>query len=132
MSILETIKNEAALIKLEIRSGGDTREYHHVDLKETLIRLGYAQHSDKMRTEQHAYRAGHSSISALHTVVHRIEKQLQQGGFLIGTFLDIEGAFNNTPHEVVCAEATRRGFPVKLVKWIQGMLGRQVTTSLGT
>ena len=28
MSILGIIKNEAALIKLEIRSGGDAREYH--------------------------------------------------------------------------------------------------------
>ncbi|KAG5335162.1 TDRKH protein, partial [Acromyrmex charruanus] len=37
MSILGTIKNEAALIKLEIRSGGDAHEYHQIDMKETLI-----------------------------------------------------------------------------------------------
>ena len=49
MSILGTIKNEAALIKLEIRSGGDVRKYHQIDMKETLITLGYAQHSDKLR-----------------------------------------------------------------------------------
>ena len=49
MSILGTIKNKAALIKLEIRSGGDAREYHQIDMKETLITLGYAQHSDKLR-----------------------------------------------------------------------------------
>ncbi|XP_018366585.1 PREDICTED: uncharacterized protein LOC108763443 [Trachymyrmex cornetzi] len=85
-----------------------------------------------LHAEQHAYRAGHSSISVLHLVVYKIEKQLQQGGFLVGTFLDIEGAFNNTPHEVVCAEVARRGVPVKLVKWIREMLGRQVTTSLST
>jgi len=47
--MLRTIKNEAALIKLEIRSEGDAREYHQIDLKEILITLGYAQHSDKLR-----------------------------------------------------------------------------------
>ncbi|KYN43224.1 hypothetical protein ALC56_02409 [Trachymyrmex septentrionalis] len=50
MSILGTIRNEAALIKLDVRSGGDARERHQIDLKETLITLGYTQHSDKLRT----------------------------------------------------------------------------------
>ena len=50
MSILGIIKNEATLIKLEILSGGDAREYHQIDLKETLITLGYTQRSDKLRT----------------------------------------------------------------------------------
>ncbi|KYQ53703.1 hypothetical protein ALC60_04962, partial [Trachymyrmex zeteki] len=49
MSIVGTI-GEAALVKLDIRSGGDAREYHQINLKETLISLGYAQHSDKLRT----------------------------------------------------------------------------------
>ncbi|XP_018375419.1 PREDICTED: uncharacterized protein LOC108769110 [Trachymyrmex cornetzi] len=85
-----------------------------------------------LHAEQHAYRAGHSRIPALHSVIYKIEKQFQQGGFLVGTFLDFEEAFNNTPHEVVCAEAAKRGVPMNLVKWILGMLRRQVTTSLRT
>ncbi|KAG5342826.1 TDR15 protein, partial [Acromyrmex charruanus] len=55
MSILGTI-NEAALIKLEIRSGGDAREYHQIDMKETLITLSYAQHSDIRCTTFFSYR----------------------------------------------------------------------------
>ncbi|XP_036138900.1 uncharacterized protein LOC118644432 [Monomorium pharaonis] len=61
-----------------------------------------------------------------------IEEQLEKKGYAVGTFLDIEGAFNNTPHEVVCEEAARRGVPEKIVEWIKGMLKRQVTASLGT
>ena len=51
MSILGAIKNKVALIKLEIQSGdvSKAREYHQIDLKETLIILSYAQHSDKLR-----------------------------------------------------------------------------------
>lgn len=49
-SILGTIKNKVALIKLEIRRCiTKAREYHQIDLKETLIILSYAQHSDKLR-----------------------------------------------------------------------------------
>ncbi|KYQ53906.1 hypothetical protein ALC60_05537 [Trachymyrmex zeteki] len=46
MSIVEIIGDEAALVKLNIRSGGDAREYHQINLKKTLISLGYTQHSD--------------------------------------------------------------------------------------
>ncbi|XP_036148374.1 uncharacterized protein LOC118647462 [Monomorium pharaonis] len=81
---------------------------------------------------QHAYHTGYSTESALHSAVSFIEEQLERKGFVVGTFLDIEGAFNNTPHEVVCEEATRRGVPERIVDWIRGMLGRQVTASLGT
>ncbi|XP_036146028.1 uncharacterized protein LOC118646684 [Monomorium pharaonis] len=86
----------------------------------------------QLHVNQHAYRTGHSTESALHSAVSFIEEQLERKGFVVGTFLDIEGAFNNTPHEVVCEEATRRGVPERTVDWIRGMLGRQVTASLGT
>ena len=75
---------------------------------------------------------GYSTETALHSTVSFIEGQLKRGGYAVGTFLDIEGAFNNTPDKVVCEEALRRGVPGKLVGWIRGMLGRRVTTSLGT
>lgn len=51
---------------------------------------------------------------------------------MIGTFLEIEGALNNIPHEVVYREAARRGVPAKLVEWIQGMLGWRVLASRET
>ena len=81
---------------------------------------------------QHVYRAGFSTETALHSLVSRIEGQLEVGGYVVGTFLDIEGAFNNTPHEVVCREAARRGVPDRLLHWIRAMLRRRVSTTLGS
>ena len=53
---------------------------------------------------QHAFQAGCSVDTALHSVVTRIERQLEQGGYMMGAFLDIEGAFSNNPSEVICRE----------------------------
>nr|XP_012217316.1 PREDICTED: RNA-directed DNA polymerase from mobile element jockey-like [Linepithema humile] len=88
--------------------------------------------SHPLHKNQHAYRSGYSTETALHQTVAFIEEQLERKGYAVGAFLDIEGAFNNTPHEVVCEEAARKGVPIKLVEWIRGMLGRHVMTSLGT
>nr|XP_012214795.1 PREDICTED: RNA-directed DNA polymerase from mobile element jockey-like [Linepithema humile] len=65
---------------------------------------------------QHVYRPGYSTETAVHQTVAFIEEQLERKGYAVGAFLDIEGAFNNTPHEVVCEEAARRGVPMKLVE----------------
>nr|XP_012234697.1 PREDICTED: RNA-directed DNA polymerase from mobile element jockey-like [Linepithema humile] len=85
-----------------------------------------------LHKNQHAYRSGYSTETALHQTVAFIKEQLERKGYAVGAFLDIEGAFNNTPQEVVCEEAARRGVPMKLVEWIRGMLGRRVMTLLGT
>ncbi|KMQ88925.1 lian-aa1 retrotransposon protein [Lasius niger] len=85
-----------------------------------------------LHVNQHAYRAGYSTETALHALVSQIEGQLETGGYPVGTFLDIEGAFNNTPHEVICREASRRGIPDGLVSWIRRMLRRRIVASLGS
>nr|XP_012217684.1 PREDICTED: uncharacterized protein LOC105669363 [Linepithema humile] len=88
--------------------------------------------SHPLHKNQHAYRWGYFTETALHQTVAFIEEQLERRGYAVGAFLDIKGAFNNTPHEVVCEEAARKGVPIKLVEWIRGMLGRRVMTLLGT
>jgi len=80
---------------------------------------------------QRAYTAGLSTETALHSLVTQIEGQLECSDCAVGIFLDIEGAFNNTPHEVVCREAMLRGIPDRLVCWIRRMLRRRVLTLLG-
>ncbi|XP_025997387.2 uncharacterized protein LOC113005736 [Solenopsis invicta] len=74
----------------------------------------------------------YSTETALHATVSFIEEQLERGGYAVGTFLDIKGALNNTPHKVVCEVALHRGVPEKLVEWIWGMLERRIVASLGT
>jgi hypothetical protein len=48
-----------------------------------------------MHKYQFAYRAGVSTDNALHELTYRIEKAIFNGQFVVGTFLDIDGAFNN-------------------------------------
>ncbi|XP_011168851.2 uncharacterized protein LOC105202159 [Solenopsis invicta] len=57
---------------------------------------------------------GYSMETALHATVSFIEGQLERGGYAVGTFLDIKGAFHNTPHQVVCEEALHRSVLEKL------------------
>jgi hypothetical protein len=49
-----------------------------------------------LHPNQHAYQAGKSVETALHQLVVRVEKALDQQETALGVFLDIEGAFNNT------------------------------------
>ncbi|KAL6421251.1 hypothetical protein ACFW04_013666 [Cataglyphis niger] len=54
----------------------------------------------QLHGNQHAYRMSFSIETAFHPLVSQIEKDLMEGGYAVGTFLDIKVAFNNTSHEV--------------------------------
>jgi hypothetical protein len=49
--------------------------------------------SRPLHPNQHAYQAGKSVETALHQLVVRIEKALDQQEIALGAFLDIEGGF---------------------------------------
>ncbi|XP_033222466.1 uncharacterized protein LOC117176335 [Belonocnema kinseyi] len=51
---------------------------------------------------QHAFQTSCSVETTLHAVVAKLEQKLGQKWYVVETFLDIEGAFINTPPEVVC------------------------------
>ena len=44
---------------------------------------------------QFGFRKGVSTETAFHKVVHRIKRRIAQKGYVLGTFLDIEAAFDN-------------------------------------
>ncbi|CAB0038072.1 unnamed protein product [Trichogramma brassicae] len=75
-----------------------------------------------LHPNQHAYRAGYSTESALHAAVAKIEARLEKGVYAVGIFMDIEGAFNHTPPEVACREALDRGIVPPLVDWMDELL----------
>jgi hypothetical protein len=52
-----------------------------------------------LHRNQHAYQAGKSTETALHQLVVRVDKALEQRDTALGVFLDIEGAFNNTLYD---------------------------------
>jgi hypothetical protein len=61
-----------------------------------------------LHPNQHAYLAGKSE-TALHQVVARVHKALDQQQIALGVFLDIEGAFNNTCYNTMGGALLRHG-----------------------
>jgi hypothetical protein len=64
---------------------------------------------------QHAYQAGKSVEMALHQLVVWIEKALDQQETVLGVFLDLEGAFNNTSYDSICAALAKHGVSCTII-----------------
>ena len=62
-----------------------------------------------LHPNQHAYQAGKSVETALHQLVVRAEKALDQQEIALGVFLDIEGLFSNTTYDSMCAALASHG-----------------------
>ena len=52
-----------------------------------------------------------------------IEDQLNLKKFAIGTFMDVEGAFNHTSSEVIKTAMNIQGVPIAIVDWTCHVLG---------
>nr|XP_034177372.1 uncharacterized protein LOC117602918 [Osmia lignaria] len=88
--------------------------------------------SKPLHPSQHAYQNGKSTATALHNLVGSIEGALSNGESALCIFLDIEGAFGNTPHDAIQEAAIRYNIKDSVVRWIHNMLtNRTVTASLG-
>ena len=74
---------------------------------------------------QHAYQAGKWVETALHQLVVRVEKALDQQQTALGIFLDIEGVFNNTCYCTMCDALFRHGGHYTIVRWIRATWLRQ-------
>jgi hypothetical protein len=75
-----------------------------------------------LHPNQHAYQAGKSVEMALHQLVVRVEKALNQQEIPLGAFLDIERAFNNTCYVTMCDALVRHGSEYTIVQWIKATL----------
>lgn len=81
---------------------------------------------------QFAYQKGKSTVTALHTIVHDIEKTLNRKETALCAFMDIEGAFDNANFKAIELALSKRGTNTAIVKWIGSMLNqRRITASLG-
>ena len=84
-----------------------------------------------LHPNEHAYQAGKSVEMALHQLVVRGEKALDQPEIALGVF-DIEGVFNNTSYDSMCAAVARHGVDHTIVRWIRATLkGWLATATLG-
>ena len=84
-----------------------------------------------LHRKQHAYQTGKSTETALHNVVLRIERALENKDLALGAFIDIEGAFDQTSFEAIYSAGLRRGVNRTVLEWIDSLLrGRTVTSTL--
>ena len=80
-----------------------------------------------LHPNQHAYHTGKSVDTALHQLVLRVEKALDRREMALGVLLDIEGAFNSTSYNSICAAVDQT-----IIRWIRDTLeGRHATAILG-
>jgi hypothetical protein len=88
--------------------------------------------SSPLHPNQNAYQAGKSTETALHQLIIRIQKVLDQRQTALGAFLYIEGAFNNTSYDSICAALVRHGVSPTIRQWIRATLeGQRATATLG-
>jgi hypothetical protein len=55
-----------------------------------------------LHPNEHAYQAGKSVETAFHQLLVWVEKTLDRQEAVLGVFLDIVGAFNNTSYDTMC------------------------------
>jgi hypothetical protein len=82
-----------------------------------------------LHSDQHAYQAGKSVETALHQLVVRVKKVLDQQEIALGAFLDIEGAFNNTCYDTMHDALVRYGSEDTIVQWIRATLEVRVAVA---
>ncbi|XP_023311477.1 uncharacterized protein LOC111692027 [Anoplophora glabripennis] len=75
-----------------------------------------------IHTNQHAYRRGRSTETALHSVTHKVEKALQYKEVVLAIFFDIEGAFDKAKTETICNSLQDRGTSPIVVEWVSSAL----------
>ena len=86
----------------------------------------------QLHRDQHAYRAGCSTETALSKAVNLTEDQLNLKGFAIGRFTDIEAAFNHTSSKVIRRAMIKQRVPIVVVDWTCHMLeNRNITITKG-
>ena len=73
-------------------------------LQERVI-LWHMQHdhnmTDSLSKKQFGFKRGTSTETALHKIAHTIERRIAKKGYVLGTFLDIEGAFDNVSFKAI-------------------------------
>ena len=75
-----------------------------------------------MHKNQHAFRKGRSTETALSDMVDILESEVLRKGVTVGVFLDIEGAFDNLLPGGIIRSLRDRKTPESLLSWFQNYL----------
>ena len=112
--------------------------YRTITLSPTLLKLQekvilwHMQHDlgmeDSLSKKQFGFKKGTSTETALHKVIHKIEKRIAKKGYVLGTFLDIEGAFDNVSFKAISEAIDQSPLDSSTAGWIKNMVtNRHVT-----
>jgi hypothetical protein len=85
-----------------------------------------------MYQSQYGFRKGKSMDQAFNKAVNIIEKELNQGEYVLGVFCDILGAFNNVLHSSITSAMSQRGIDNTIINWYDHFLkSTTVKSTLG-
>ena len=94
-------------------------------LQEKMI-LWHMQHDLNIATDlnkrQFGFRKGCSTEAALHKVAHQIERRIAKKGYVLGVFLDIEGAFDNVSFKAISDSIRATKVDTSTANWIINMV----------
>ena len=82
----------------------------------------------KLNKRQYGFTKGASTETALHKLVNKIEKAIINSGMALGTFLDIEGAFDNVTFDAIERALNKKCESASVNKWIMSMITTRSTT----
>ena len=83
---------------------------------------------DSLSKKQFGFKKGTSTETALHKVIHKIEKRIAKKGYVLGTFLDIEGAFDNVSFKAISEAIDQSPLDSSTAGWIKNMVTNQHVT----
>ena len=82
----------------------------------------------KLSKKQYGFKRGSSTIAAVHKLVKKLEFAILNQGMALGTFLDIEGAFDNVSFDAIKRALTDNCDSKEVNQWIMSMIHNRKTT----
>ena len=122
------------------RSSFDAKSYRPISLssfclktQERILDLFIKENvlkTNPLHENQFAYQEDKSTDAALKKLITQIKKNHKN--YVLGAFIDIAGAFDNTSHTSICTALVRKGVDRQTTAWISSMLqNRQAIVTLG-
>ena len=78
--------------------------------------------ADSLSKKQFGFKRGISTETVLHKIAHTIERVIAKKGYVLGTFLDIEGAFDNVSFKTISDAINSSPVNKSTAGWIANMV----------
>ena len=116
----------------------DAKSYKTITLSSNFLKiherliLWFMEHDlgldNTLNEKQYGFRKGCSAEAALHKIVHTIERRIKKKGYVLGTFLDIEGAFDNISFNAIKTTLQNSKIDSVTCNWIYNIISNRFTT----